>query len=110
MTTKWDEIEKDSVLRFLREKLAEAEKNVSAREQMAATHEIKMTRADWRAAMALHPSTRGTPMPTDQERAESAARERRIADRYRRDVAHYQATLAFLGYPVESAPQESEPL
>lgn len=88
-----------AVVTFLRGKLDAAEQSVRAREGMAATHDVKLTPAEWRAAMALSPRTRDAPMPTDEQRRASAARERRIADMHRLEVRMYQAAIALLGVP-----------
>jgi len=91
---------------FLREKLSEAERAVAAREEMARAEETVLSPKEWRRAMALHPSTRGTPQPTAEERAKRAAVQRKIADKYRREADLYRAVLARLEPPAADATRE----
>jgi hypothetical protein len=93
----------EELITFLRGKLDEAEQSVCTRESMAVTHETTLTPAEWRAAMALHPSTRGAPMPTPAQQRQAAARERGIADRYRHDVTMFREIIDRLTRPERDA-------
>ena len=89
-------VDRAAVLAFLREKLAKAEKEVSARDSMAERAARPTTRAEWRTIMAMTPPHARGPMPTAKQRAEQAATQRRIADKVRGEVELYRAAIALL--------------
>ena len=88
------EIGRDDCVALLREQLVAAEKQIRFRED-SARHWRTVTAAEWKAAMKLHPSTRGARMPSEAERERSAAIDDRIAAKARRerDVCRYLLVL-----------------
>ena len=88
------------LLAWLRLKASDAAKALRAREQMAVAWRSG-SQADWVAASRLHPSTVGA-VPARAARQAESARQDRIADSLRRDVAMYQAAIARLERDVAS--------
>ncbi len=84
-------------LGWLADKIAETEKAVKAREQMGATWRTG-SNAHWNAVADMHPSTAGR-KSTKRERLACAARDDRIAEKLRRDLAMLKAIAAALSQP-----------
>lgn len=82
------------LLGWLGGKLAEAEKTLKSREQMAATCRTG-TNAEWNAASKMHPSTVGM-KSTKAERLKEAQMHDRIADRLRHDRDMFRTTINLL--------------
>lgn len=87
------------ILQFLRGKLAEAEKAVRCREEMAATFQ-RSTDPKFFEEMSKQPGVvitrsgrRGT---TTKDVLESAASQRRIAEKHRHEVKMFKAAIAAL--------------
>lgn len=76
-----DSVSNSALLKWLQEKHTEAKRAQRARELMAETCLIG-TNADWKAAAKNH----GGPITTKAERIEEAAKHRRIAGTYQRDI------------------------
>lgn len=76
-----DSVSNSALLKWLREKHTEAKSAQRARELMAETC-LTGTNADWKEAAKNH----GGPMTTKAERIEEAAKHRRIAGKYQRDI------------------------
>jgi hypothetical protein len=85
------------LLTFLRAKVADADQAALVRDEMARSYELEMSPDEWKAAMNIHPSTRGTRMPTPEERQADGAVQRRIAAKHRDEAGMYRAILAALG-------------
>lgn len=79
---------KVKLIKWIREKRAEAEKHRRAREQMAETFMIGSD-AEWRAAAKAH----GGPVTTKSDRDKESAMQLRIAARYQDDVDLFQLLL-----------------
>lgn len=82
------------MLSWLRGKVADAERALKTREDMAATWRGG-TDAEWRAAGKLHPSTTGLALGK-AARLKAAAGHDRIAGKLRRELAMFRAVLATL--------------
>ncbi|MCW5893313.1 MAG: hypothetical protein KIT14_22590 [bacterium] len=82
---------REECIAFLREQLACAEQRARTREDMA--RPVRLSPGEWEEAMNLHPSTRGTPMPTIAEQEAEEALQARIAARYRREAELYRAAI-----------------
>lgn len=80
---------------WVREKLADAKKSLSAREQMENVLRSG-TDASWAFAAKLHPTTSGLPPLTKAQRLKSAEGQKRIAAKCRRDVEMFEAILSKL--------------
>jgi hypothetical protein len=88
------------LLGWLRGKLAEAEKKLNIREEMAAVWRTG-TNAEWKAAAAMHPSTAGQELKRPYRLKQAVAHDI-IAERLRRDVGMFRATLDALSPPNDS--------
>lgn len=80
---------------WLRSKLSEAEKAVRAREQ-ARESWSSGTNKEWEASAKLHPDTANKPPIKRAERMAISAAQGRIAEKCRRDVVMFKATIATL--------------
>lgn len=90
-----------ALLGWLGVKLAEAEKALKMREEMAACYRSG-TNADWDAASNMHPSTAGM-KSTRADRLRQAQNHDRIAVRLRHDRDMFRSTIAALSLqPNES--------
>lgn len=83
-----------ALIDWVREKLADAKKSLSAREQMEKTWRGG-TDLEWAAAAELHPSTRGKPI-LKADRIKLADSQKRIVAKCRRDVEMFEAILSKL--------------
>ena len=79
------------LVEWLAGQLAKSRRELQARERSAATWSGG-TAADWRASSRVA----GKKVPTKKERLQSAARERRIAEKCRHDVAAIEELTAIV--------------
>jgi hypothetical protein len=91
------DVSQQELLAWLSEKIADSERALKAREDAAAVWRIG-TNAEWAAASALHPSTVGR-SAKKRERLAIADREKRIAEKLRRDLKMFDALSAVLRQP-----------
>lgn len=91
------EVASSDLLDWLRGKLAEAEKTLKTREDMASLMRTG-TNAEWKAAADMHPSTSGQ-TATKTERLKEAEAHDRIAIRLRHDLDMFRAALMALDHP-----------
>lgn len=90
--------DQDALVAWLRGKLADAQRALTAREQ-AMKCWASGTDAEWDESAKLHPSTANAPLITKAERLQNAKREEHIAAKCRDEVNNFKAVLSALGQP-----------